>query len=159
MAHRGRLYALSKHRGANIDAPYPRWCADVMEIQFPPATGAFGPNLSQKIVRTQPGLWGIDGLTWSTGIFTTESPPVAGWSASVNVWWDNDQPTHKRIFRAVLIGTFPLVPTPVTIAQWAIARLPDHRLDQFEIATVFLHDPSSYNPSENLFCRAPTWGE
>jgi hypothetical protein len=130
-----------------------------MEIQFPPASGTFGPNLSQKIVRTQPGGWDLEGLTWGTGVFTTETPPLAAWTAACNVWWDNAQPTHKRIFRATLVGTFPLVPLPVVVAQWATARLPDHRLDQFEVEVVFLADPSVYSPAENLFCRSPSWGE
>jgi hypothetical protein len=142
----------------NVDAAYPRWCSDIVEVQFPPATGTFASELSQKIVRTTTGGWDLNGLTWILQNFATD-PLVATWDVAVNVTWDNAHPTLKRVVRAVLRGHFPLVLAPVTVAQWATRYPPDHRLDQFNIGVVFLHDPTAYNPSTDLFVRAPNWGE
>lgn len=147
MAHKGRAYPLTKHRGLTADAPYPLWAAEGYEVAYPlGATGSFAATVNGRIVRCEHPV-----IAFGYLYYETHSPLFPGASELVTqlrIGWTNSEP-NLRLWQVVL--TYRIIfpaPSLQVLATWQREQPEDlvHGLSRETVNWLSAPNPADYDP-------------
>jgi len=148
MAHRGRAYPLTNHRGFTADAPYPLWAAEGYELWYPlTGTGTWSTTLNGRIVICEHPVVASGYL-----FYENITPLLSGFSelrTILRIGWTNNEP-NLRLWQVVSFLKFFLpLPSEQLLCIWQ-REAPESTLDglsQAFIPVLSFPNPSEYDPN------------
>lgn len=144
MAHKGRLYPLSKYRGVNGDAPFLRGAPRYAEFTIPTATGTLAGEIANRIIRLDEPLFGTAGIFYRGQVVNI--PFGREYTIKLQITWNNILP-NPRVIAFELSFTQILPPAGGNLFTGAGLYVPTKTLTSAIIPTVTIDAPALFDPN------------